>query len=128
MNDLAKRWLDFAMQDLRGAELMLREGMYNLACFHTQQCVEKALKGMLANQNKTPPRIHATGELLTFFPESLMPDLRLGLAGLDNYYIPKRYPDALPGILPDGLPGKVEAKEAVTLAQSAFAHITESLS
>jgi hypothetical protein len=78
MNDLAKRRLDFAMQGLRGAELMLREGMYNLACFHAQQCVEKALKGRLANQNKTPPRIHAIGELLTFFPESLMPDLRLG--------------------------------------------------
>jgi len=67
MNDLTERWLSFARQDLMGAQVMLREGMYNLTCFHAQQCVKKALKGLLAQRNQTPPRVHALAELLTFF-------------------------------------------------------------
>lgn len=31
---------------------------------------------------------------------------------LDRFYIPSRYPDALPGTLPDGLPSRDDAKEA----------------
>jgi len=35
---------------------------------------------------------------------------------MDQYYIPTRYPDALPGSFPEGLPGKEDAEEAVLLA------------
>ena len=56
MNELAERWLVFAQQDLRGAQVMFDEKLYNLACFHAQQCAEKALKGMLIRQGIVPPR------------------------------------------------------------------------
>jgi HEPN domain-containing protein len=124
MNDLTERWLSFAGQDLMGAQVMLREGMYNLTCFHAQQCVEKALKGLLAHRNQMSPRIHALAELLTFFSDPELLDLRSKLIRLDDYYIPTRYPDALPGVLPDGLPGKVEAEEALSLAQAVFDFVT----
>ena len=35
-----------------------------------------------------------------------------------NGIVPTHYPDALPGTLPEGLPGEVEAEEAVTLART----------
>ena len=34
---------------------------------------------------------------------------------LDDYYIPTRYPDALPGQLADGLSNEKDAKEAVSV-------------
>ena len=37
--------------------------------------------------------------------------------GLDAYYVPTRYPDALPGMLPTGLPTESDAREAFNIAQ-----------
>lgn len=48
----ADRWLEFAKQDLRIAELAMGEGLYNQVCFHSEQCVEKVLKGWLAEKGK----------------------------------------------------------------------------
>jgi len=36
------KWIVFAQEDLKMAELALKEEIYNQACFHSQQCVEKA--------------------------------------------------------------------------------------
>lgn len=124
MNVLTERWLGFARQDLTGAQVMLREGLFNLTCFHAQQCVEKSLKGLLAYRDQASPRIHALTELLTFFTDPELLSLRSKLTRLDDYYIPTRYPDALPGMLSDGLPGRAEAEEALALAQAVFDFVT----
>jgi len=118
MNEIADRWLAFAREDLRVAEIMMPEGIYNQVCFHAQQCVEKALKSVLVRQGQAPPRTHSIKDLLNLVPQSLLADLRDDLGRLDDFYIPTRYPDALPGTLPEGLPGKIEAEEALGLARS----------
>jgi HEPN domain-containing protein len=42
------RWLRYAREDLGTAELILEHGQVpRAACFHAQQCAEKALKGAL---------------------------------------------------------------------------------
>jgi HEPN domain-containing protein len=38
-------------------------------------------------------------------------------AVVDQYYIPTRYPNGVPGSLPDGLPGSDEAQEAIVIAK-----------
>jgi len=43
MSALAERWLAFAQEDLRVAEVVLAEAVFNQVCFHSQQCVEKAI-------------------------------------------------------------------------------------
>lgn len=53
---LDDRWLLFAQQDLRMAELALNEGIWPQVCFHSQQCVEKLIKAKLAVG--TTPRTH----------------------------------------------------------------------
>jgi HEPN domain-containing protein len=116
MSDPSERWLIFARQDLRVAEIVLDEGIYNQACFHAQQCVEKALKGVLARRGLPTPRTHSITDLLSLLPAEYVPSPRDDLGGLDDYYIPTRYPDALPGTLLDGLPGRSEAEEAIALA------------
>ena len=80
------------------------------------QCVEKALKGALVRREQVPPRIHSIADLLSLFPSGWLADLRDDLVGLDDYYIATRYPDALPGTLPDSLPGRAEAEESLALA------------
>jgi len=119
MDETVERWLAFAYEDLRVAELALKEDIFNQTCFHAQQCVEKALKGVLLHHhNRTPPHLHAIAELLRLLPTGWFAEVRADLIEtMDNYYIPTRYPDALPGTLPEGLPGKPEAEEAVSLAR-----------
>lgn len=42
---------------------------------------------------------------------------------LDRFYIPTRYPDALPGSIPEGLPSGAEAREAVDTAEQLRLHL-----
>lgn len=102
------------------AELALKEGIYNQVCFHSKQCVEKCIKGLLANLGKSLPRTHSIVDLLGLLPTEYLPDLREELAQLDIFSIPTRYPDALPGSLADGLPGEEEAREAITAARECW--------
>ena len=120
MNETAEHWLVFARQDLRMAELALTEDIYNQVCFHAQQCVEKAVKGWLEQQGQTPPRTHRMADLLTLLPPELLGELSDTLGLLDRFYIPTRYPDALPGMLPDGMPGQRDAREALDMARQAL--------
>lgn len=124
MNEAGDRWLEFARQDLQMAELALDEGIYNQVCFHSHQCVEKCLKAELANQGKTPPRIHSIVDLLGLFPTDYLGDMREDLEQIDIYYIPTRYPDALPGSLPDGLPGREDAEEAISTARTCWRKVS----
>jgi HEPN domain-containing protein len=57
-------WLAFAQDDLKMAEIALREGIYNQTCFHCQQAAEKFLKGFILNKNLDVPKTHFLNELL----------------------------------------------------------------
>lgn len=117
MKTSGDRWLEFARQDLQMAELAMNEGIYNQVCFHSQQCVEKCIKGLMTDLGKTPPRTHSIVDLLGQLPLDCLQHLREELAQLDIFYIPTRYPDALPGSLADGSPGKEDAEEAIAAAR-----------
>ena len=127
MNRAIERWLIFAREDLRMAELALAEGIFNQVCFHAQQCVEKAVKGWLEQQGRIPPRTHRMADLLTLLPPDLMGELNDALRLLDRFYIPTRYPDALPGMLPEGMPGRRDAEAALDLARDALQHVEDVL-
>lgn len=59
---------------------------------------------------------HRMVDLLALLPPELLNDFgTLGL--LERFYIPTRYPDALPGTLPEGLPGERDAREALDMAR-----------
>ncbi len=46
---------------------------------------------------------------------------------MNDPYIPTRYPDALPGMQPDGMPGQDDAREALALARETLAEIEQVL-
>ena len=116
MNASAERWFTFASQDLRIAELALTEGIFNQVCFHAQQCAEKTIKGWLESQGRVTPRTHRMADLLPLLPPQLLDTLARRVLLLDAFYIPTRYPDALPGLLIDGMPDEADAREALGVA------------
>jgi HEPN domain-containing protein len=117
MNESARRWLAFADEDLQVAELTFGSSLWNQVCFHSHQCAEKALKALVAERSGNPPRTHRLTDLLTLFEEPALDELAGELRLLEGFYIPTRYPDALPGMLLEALPGEQEAKEALTAAR-----------
>jgi HEPN domain-containing protein len=42
-----EEWLLKAERDLNGSKSLFRDNFFDLSAYHTQQCVEKALKGYL---------------------------------------------------------------------------------
>ncbi|MGD9160286.1 MAG: HEPN domain-containing protein [Desulfobacteraceae bacterium] len=123
MNEAGNRWFEFASQDLQMAELALKEEIYNQTCFHSQQCVEKCIKGVLANLGKSIPRTHSIVDLLHLLPPKFLSHIREDISQLDIFYIPTRYPDALPGSLSEGLPGREDANEAIEAARACWKEI-----
>ena len=55
-------WMDFALDDLDGGEILFRESKFNMASFHAQQAAEKALKGLKALFYK-----HGDGIVIPYF-------------------------------------------------------------
>jgi HEPN domain-containing protein len=116
---LDDRWLLFAQQDLCMAELALNEGIWPQVCFHSQQCVEKLMKAKLPVG--TAPRTHKLTDLVSLMGASLEQSLLTQIILLDRFYIPTRYPDAIPGSLEDGLPNREDAQDAIRTARHLFA-------
>lgn len=121
MNAAASTWVAFAREDLRMAELAYSEGIWNQVCFHAEQCVEKLLKALLADEGLPVPQVHRLPDLLSRLAPASSAQLQaieVNIRSLDRFYIPTRYPDALPGTLPTGLPGDLEATEALNVARN----------
>ncbi|WP_447974783.1 HEPN domain-containing protein [Nitrospira sp. Kam-Ns4a] len=107
----ATRWLTFAAEDLRMAELALEDGLFNQACFHAQQCAEKALKALCARRGEAILRTHALMDLCDRLPDE---DHRHMVAVMD----------ALPGLLPSGMPQRVHADTSLATARSVLDVVT----
>jgi HEPN domain-containing protein len=115
----AARWLAQAESDLAFAELGLRERFFAQACFVCQQSVEKALKALHYLGGARVVLGHSIVELLdTLVAQHVdLADLREGAQQLDQYYVPTRYPNGLPGGVPAEMFTRGQAEEAVSLAR-----------
>lgn len=111
---LEPRWLHFAEEDLAMARLAIEAGIWNQGCFHAQQAAEKLLKATFPTGHL--PRTHKLTDLVRTSPAKLSNELEEGLILLDRFYIPTRYPDALPGSLASGLPNEKDATGALETA------------
>jgi HEPN domain-containing protein len=114
-----RRWFLQAERDLDDAEFNLSGGRYNVACFLAQQSAEKALRAYLFSKGAEEVWGHSVAELCknaqTFDPEFNQLELKAG--SLDKYYIPTRYPNALPGGIPSKAFDENDAKNAIRLTK-----------
>lgn len=127
-NNQAHKWIYFAQEDLRIAEILFDEKAYTHICFLSQQVVEKSLKGFLIYHKKIPPKVHSLVKLLSLcakIDSNLKEKFLEAVKELDAYYTPTRYPDSIPGSLEKSLPGESEAKSAFKHAGEIFKSILD---
>jgi len=123
--NLVELWLKYAQDDLNSASVLLREGIYNMVCFHSQQAVEKVLKSIIAHYRMEIPRTHnlirlqgicenLSGEKLEIDDGKLM--------FLNDVYIDSRYPADF-GLLPGGQSTETDARKAYVSADTIFKYL-----
>jgi len=94
--EVVRQWVLRAEEDLRNAEhtLTLREDCpFTTVCFHSQQCVEKYLKALLAQHGIRFTKTHDLVELMGLLPEDAARGLVVTEIGLlSRYAVETRYP------------------------------------
>ena len=123
--------IDFAAQDLEAAKILFKNQLYNLVCFHSQQCVEKSLKTLIIKIGESFNKSHSLIDLLAKCDKLGIGEIRKYedyVIILDRYYIPTRYPEAILAILPDGrLPNESDAREAYQMAEEIYNFVVEKI-
>lgn len=114
-NREADRWLRQAENDLAYATVGLREGFAAQVCFQCQQVCEKAIKALRYARGERVVIGHALVELAA--PLKVMARFHDELAVLDQYYVPTRYPNGLPGGIPSDVYTTAQATAAVGVAR-----------
>ncbi|MGQ9628094.1 MAG: HEPN domain-containing protein [Anaerolineae bacterium] len=118
----AQRWLTHAEDEFLDAEELRQRGRFYLALFHFQQAAEKALKAYLY-WTIPSAEVFLTHSIYELIQQAKKIDAdfeRVEKASkLDQYYIPTRYPNGLPG----GVPSRFytdpdEACQAMELARA----------
>ena len=88
-------WLEMAERDLKASKILLENSLLEVALFHAQQAVEKALKALIAYYGFEAPRSHNIDRLLSFL-EGIGVDTdlirRLQPERLTKFSIIGRYP------------------------------------
>jgi len=128
--DEGRRWLEQAEADLGWADDLARRGGFHIACFLAQQVGEKALKAFLYASGAEVALGHSIERLCAEGGER-HPDFREQARRwsiLDGYYVPTRYPNALPDSIPARVYTEDAAREAVRLAEEIVAYVRQLLS
>lgn len=124
-----RRWLAQAENDLAFAELASREAFFAYACFHGQQAAEKALKAFLYDRGAEQVLGHSVADLVAEcakLDEAFMP-LTPRAAPLDQFYLPTRYPNTLPGGIPAHAFARPDAERALEMAREVMAVVRRRL-
>ena len=121
----SRRWFGQAEMDLAAARHLAAGGFHNLACFVSQQAVEKALKAYLYLRGAREVHGHSVSVLCADCAhfDSGFRDLTRKASPLDKYYIPTRYPNGLPGGLPSDAYDDSDSKKAIETALEALAFV-----
>ncbi len=115
----AMRWLIQAEDELEDAIRLKEMERYYLVLYLCQQCAEKAMKAFLYYNEIRPLLTHSVNDLISLAIEIDSEFDQVRAAGrLDDYYIPTRYPNGLPG----GIPSRyyqddAEAERAIILSK-----------
>lgn len=93
--EIALGWLDKAKRFLAVAKRSLEDGLYDMACFNSQQAAEMALKAVLIMRAGYKPLTHSITELLEAISEiENVPSEVSNCSGIEEHYVQARYPNA----------------------------------
>ena len=125
----ARRWFEEAESDLAFARVGQREGFYSKVCFLCQQAGEKAFKAIAYGEGERYVVGHSLQELLDRLAarHPALADLRDSCRLLDQYYVPTRYPNALPGGAPHRSYTEQQGREALIMGERVMQAVQEEL-
>jgi len=128
MKLITEEWFDKAREDLDVAlEIISKEHLTNMVAFHSQQAVEKTLKGIIEEFEIGFVKIHNLERLLGMVRKKISLDVDLNvIKRLDEVYISTRYPSDL-GLLPSGRPSIQDAKELYDFADALYRKVKKLL-
>ena len=123
------RWFTQAEAELKDAIYLMKIESYYLTLFLCQQSAEKALKAFIYLSEEEHLHTHSVTKLL---------EIAISIDGnfdsvkkagrLDDYYIPTRYLNGLPGVVPATYyDDPDEAQKAVELAESVINLVREKI-
>ncbi len=118
MRKITESWQKNAEDEYQTASLLFDHRRYRASCYHSQQCVEKALKAPLLEKGHRPPRTHDLVELRTrvrHLSYTIAPSTD-DAAFLNSIYR-GRYPSE-EGLLPAGEPTESHARRALDGARA----------
>ncbi|MBC7361743.1 MAG: HEPN domain-containing protein [Candidatus Aminicenantes bacterium] len=114
-----KDWYDQGKRDLEKAQLDLKYGFYEWACFTSQQASEKIIKALGMKAGITLWG-HSLTEMINLLAEKIIipEEIKEKAKLLDLYYIPPRYPNGFASGKPADYFSEKQAKEALDAANS----------
>ena len=116
----AERWLAQADDEYKDADFLMQARRFYLSLYLCQQSAEKALKAFIYFKEQEPVMSHSISVLVDV-AAAIDPDFETLVIAkrLDDYYIPTRYPNGLPGDIPSRYyTDEDEAKRALSLSDS----------
>ena len=128
MKLITEEWLDKAREDLDVAlEIIPKEHLTNMVAFHSQQAVEKSLKGIIEEFEIGFVKTHNLERLIGVVKQQVNLDVDLNfIKRLDEVYISTRYPSDL-GLLPSGKPSIQDARELFDFADAFYRKVKKLL-
>ena len=124
---LALEWMKASYSDILVLEKIVNDDFItHMTSFHSQQSVEKSLKALLVFNSQAVPKKHDVLMLKDRVQMYIEIDNEDILEDLNALYIDSRYPGDM-GLLPDGKPTQVEAKEFCIFAKQIFDEVCELL-
>jgi HEPN domain-containing protein len=126
----SRRWFRQAEHDLRTAEQLLTQHNFSYTCFLAEQAAQKALKAFLLSRGERYLWEHSIQKLAqkAAFYNKQIGNLQDEGARLDKFYLPTRYPDALPyPAIPCESFTQTEAQEALDIARRILGLVKEAL-
>jgi HEPN domain-containing protein len=116
MKNETKAWIDYADENLKSAEVLLQNGLFNACLQNIQQAAEKHLKSLLIEKGTGLIKSHSIRQLIHALAEHqitiTMSEDEIDL--IDSIYLPSKYP--LMSVLPKFLPDKKLCEKCINIA------------
>jgi HEPN domain-containing protein len=117
MKKETEEWLRIAEEEFVSAQILLKEGVFRMVCYHAQQAAEKVLKAVLTERDIEFSRTHNILDLKNGVQKL---GYEVELTTEDSMFLNSIYKSRYPvhlGLLPTGDPTSDDAKLALAIAE-----------
>lgn len=127
MKDAVKEWVSLAEEELNMALYLLDGKYFKGTCYHSQQCIEKAIKSFLLHKGWELEKTHSIERLVSIAGDY---KIKISISDEDLVFMDSIYRGRYPvesGLLPFGDPSEEKARRAVQIAEGIFGEMRDKI-